>query len=73
MSQSTLHALQKMVDEITDIDFIIQHIQQYYPEGIVGDDSNEVKLNLRKINRIKQQQLGKYIGHVGDHERPIFL
>ena len=69
ISKAAVNALQRMVDEITDTDFIIQHIQKYYPECIVDDDGSEVKLNLRKLNSMQQQQLAKYIGHIRAYER----
>ena len=71
MSRAALNALQRMVDEINDIYmvFIIQHVQQYYPECIVGDDGNEIEFNPNILTQMKQQRLAKYIGHISDKQR----
>ena len=71
MSRAALNALQRMVDEINDIYmvFIIQHVQQYYPECILGDDGNEIEFNPNILTQMKQQRLAKYIGHISDWQR----
>ena len=71
MSGAALNALQRMVDEINDIYmvFIIQHVQQYYPECIVGDDDHEIEFDPNILIQMKQRRLAKYIGHISDKQR----
>ena len=63
MTQSGCVELQDLIDNLGDkeIDDIIQYVQQYFPVCIVGDDGNDVEVDLGKLTLREQHQLAKYV------------
>ena len=66
MKQCGCVELQDLIDTLGDkeIDDIIQYVQQYLPVCVVGDDGNDVEVDLSKLTLREQHQLATYVDSI---------